>query len=140
VIDPELDAESPPVGPRMLRQFAAVWLTLFGVLSGWSMYRGHDGAAIVFAMLALAAGPLGLVRPDAIRPLFLALTAVTRPIGIVVTRLILGVVFYGLFTPLAILFQAVGRDALRRRRDSDRSTYWTQRSPVRSVRRYFQQY
>ena len=60
VIDPELVAESPTVGPRMLRQFAAVWLTLLGVLAGWSMYRGHDRAAIVFAVLALAAGPLGL--------------------------------------------------------------------------------
>src|SRR5687767_9165599 len=101
MIDPELVDDAPSVNARMLRQFAGVWLVFFAALSAWSVYRGHDRQALVFAALALAAGPLGLVRPSAIRPLFVVLSAVTRPIGIVMTKVILGALFYLLFTPVA---------------------------------------
>ena len=140
MIDPELLAESQTVTTRTLRQFAALWLILLATLSVWSLYRGHDGRAVVFAALALAAGPLGLVRPNAIRPLFSALMAVTTPIGMVVTRLILSVLFYGIFTPLGLLFKAIGRDALSRARDPVRQSYWVTRSPRSNARRYFRQF
>jgi len=140
MIDPELLEDAPTVDARILRQFAGVWLVLFGSLAGWSVYQGEDGRAVVFGALALAAGPLGLVRPYAIQPLFSTLIAVTKPIGLVVTRIIIAVIFYGLFTPLSLLFKIIGRDALVRRRSMAATTYWRRRSAPAEARRYFRQY
>ena len=141
MIDPELPDDDPEVDARMLRQFAAVWLILFAGLSAWNLYHLKRCSAVAFMVLALTAGPLGLVRPRAIQPLFTTLIALTRPIGIVMTRLILGVVFYGVFTPIALLFKGLRRDALNRSRaPGTRHTYWVRRSVREDARRYFRQY
>jgi hypothetical protein len=139
VIDPKLVADPPVVTKRMLRQFAALWLAVFGGLSAWSAFGDHDTRAAVFFVMAVTAGPLGLVRPSAIRPLFFGLTALTMPIGLVVTRLILTIMFYGLFTPVALVFRAIHRDALSRERDVAGLTYWLRRSAP-NQRRYLRQY
>jgi hypothetical protein len=139
MIDPKLVAEAPVVTTRMLRQFAALWLAVFTGLSAWSAFRDHDAWAVVFLVLAVTVGPFGLVRPSAIRPLFSGLTALTMPIGLVVTRLILVIVFHGLFTTVALLFRAIGRDALSRERPGAGSTYWLRRSKS-NPRRYLRQY
>lgn len=139
MIDPDLPDDAPVIDARTLREFAAAWLVVFGSLSGWNFYQAHRGRMVALALVALAVGPLGLVRPNAIRPLFSLLIALTKPIGIVMTRIILGVTFYGLFTPIALVFKMIGRDALHRGRDSARQSYWTRRT-LPAARRYFRQY
>jgi hypothetical protein len=84
-------------------------------------------------------GGVGLVRPETIRPFFAALNAIARPIGAVMTRIILGVAYYGLFTPLALVFRAMGRDPLFRQRRPGATTYWTARPETQEPRRYFRQ-
>ncbi|MCK5242914.1 sxtJ [bacterium] len=41
------------------------------------------------------------------------------------TTILLGIVFFGLFTPLALVFKLFGRDAMNRKfRDDSLSSYW----------------
>jgi hypothetical protein len=127
------------VSTRMLRQFAGLCLVIFGGMALWQwLGRGHVVPAAIFGALALGLGPLGLLKPEAIRPVFLAWTAVASKIGYVVSLLILGVLLYGFFTPLAVFFRLTGRDVLLRKR-GNRESYWV---PVRGkdVRRYLRQY
>lgn len=140
MIDPELRDDAPVTDARLLRQFAGLWLLFCAGLASWHLFHGHSVRALVFGALALTVGPLGLVVPEAIRPVFLALSALTRPIGVVMTRLMLGALFYVLFTPLALLFRLAGRDALGRTRADSRTTYWTPRPPVTDTRRYLRQF
>jgi hypothetical protein len=140
MVDPELLDETPITDRKTLRQFACLWLVVLAALAAWQLHRGRPGWAALLAGLAIAFGPLGIVRPQAIRPLFSFLMAVTLPIGHVLTRVLLAVLFYGLFTPIALFFKLVGRDALSRRRDAAAGTYWLRRPPATDARRYYQQY
>ena len=63
----------------------------------------------------------------------------TYPIGWLVTRILLVLLFHGMFTPLALLFRLIGRDALTRRRRPDRPSYWIPKPGATDVRRYFRQ-
>lgn len=139
LLDPELTDDEVVASGRILRQFAGIWLVLFAALAGWALYRGHDGRAIGFTVAALVVGPLGLARPMAIRPLFSTLMTITRPIGLVVNRVILAIMFYGLFTPLALIFRLAGRDALGLKRPDGKPSYWKRRPAVTDPRRYFRQ-
>ncbi len=38
--------------------------------------------------------------------------------------IILGAVFYGLFTPMSMLYRLMGRDLLRRRLNGSQKSYW----------------
>jgi hypothetical protein len=142
VIDPHLQDDAlAPVASRTLRQFAALWILFLGGLACWDAFgRDRPGRALVWAGLALAIGPLGLVKPAAIRPVFVGLMAVTAPIGWAVSHVVLGILYYGVFTPVGLFFKLIGRDALARRYRPDLDSYWEPKPAPRDVRSYFHQF
>jgi carbamoyltransferase len=141
MIDPQLPEQAPvPVSARTLRQFAALWLLILGGLAFWQGYaRDHTVVAGVLAVLAVAVGFLGLLKPQAIRLIFVGATACTFPIGWAVSQVLLVILFYGVFTPVALVFKLIGRDALGRCPRPDLPTYWTPQPQVEDIRAYFHQ-
>jgi hypothetical protein len=110
---------------RMLRQFAGLWIVFFaGTAAYQHLHHGRTGVAIGVAVAALTIGPLGLLRPRAVRPIFVGWMMLAYPIGWLVSRVILGVLFYGLFTPFAVIFRLTGRDALALKPKPEAPTYW----------------
>jgi len=81
---------------RVLRQFAGAWLVVFGALACKQLVQGNRWAGGAYAALAGAVGLWGLVRPDAIRLVYLACMALATPIGRVVSELLMACLFYGL--------------------------------------------
>ena len=75
----------------------------------------------------------------AVRHIFVTWSVIAFPIGWVVSRLALGLLFYGVFTPIGLLFRLIGRDALMRRRPTGQDTYWTTTGPPPSASSYFRQ-
>ena len=120
-----------------LRWFAAIWLVWFAALAVWVWTNGNTSTAIVLAFTALSVGPLGLVRPAAIRPIFVGALVLTFPIGWVISHLLLGLVFYCVFTPLGLFFWLIGRDALNRGLRPDAGSYWSSKPVPTDVRSYF---
>jgi hypothetical protein len=126
---------------KMLRQFAALWIAFFGGFALWQeLVRGNRTLAAVFAALALTIGPIGLVRPEWLRPVYVCWMVLAFPIGWTVSQVIVGVMFYAVFTPIGLVFRLIGRDPLSLRRDSRRETFWTPKPAPHSLRRYFQQF
>jgi hypothetical protein len=139
MIDPEISEEAPDVTGRTLRQFAALSLTVFGGLACWQVFvRHHVWPAAILATIAISLGSVGLARPERIRPIYTALMVLTYPIGRVVSLVLLGILFYGVFTPLGLFFRLFGRDALQVRRP-DRLSHWTEKPAVTDIRGYMRQ-
>jgi hypothetical protein len=142
MIDPSLShRHDVSITPRMLRQFAGLWLAFFTALACWQWF-GRDRVVLALACVALAlvVGPLGLARPLAIRPLFSGLLWATRPIGWVVSHVNMAAVYYGLFTPMAFVFRLIGRDALTLRPQPRQESYWTVKPMSTDLRGYFRQF
>jgi hypothetical protein len=125
---------------RTLRQFAGLWLLFFGFLAGWQSLFGEPALAAALAFLAVAVGALGLFKPYAVRSVFVGWMVLAFPIGWLVSRVLLASLYYGLFTPLAVVFRALGRDPLRRRAQPAVATYWAPKPAPASTRSYFHQY
>lgn len=123
---------------RTLRQFAGLWLAFFGVgacLQGF--VRHHMTAAWILAAAALIVGLTGLVRPALIRLIYVGAVALTFPIGWTVSKILLACLFYGLFTPVAVVFRLMGRDVLARRPHLEAETYWLPKALATDPRSYF---
>jgi hypothetical protein len=136
------DEAQEQISLKTLRQFAALCLGVFGLLFVLSWYRhgGHPTkAAWIAAVLAVFVGIPGLISPDLVRPVFLTAMAITKPIGHVVSFIMLGIIYYGFLTPLAILFRLMQRDNLARRR-ADVTSYWTPKPEPSDLRSYLRQY
>jgi len=126
---------------KMLRQFAGAWLVFVGAAAAHqALVRGHVRAGVILGAAAVVISLLGLIRPQAVRWLFVGLTVLAFPIGWVVTQLMLIILFYGLLTPVALIFRLRGRDVLCRKFPGSQASYWTEKTTPTDVRRYFRTY
>ena len=66
--------------------------------------------------------------------------ALAFPIGWTVSLIMLAILYYGLFTPIGLVFRLIGRDALQRSRRPGLETYWTPKPTTTDPRRYFKQF
>lgn len=125
---------------RTLRQFALLWIGFFLLLAGWQgILRERHFLGSFLAVLALTIGPLGIIWPRVLRPIYVGWLIAVFPIGWLVSRLILGLLFFGLFTLVAMVFRVLGRDPLRRRPQPDVTSYWRKKLVPADVRSYFNQ-
>ena len=126
---------------RTLRQFAGLCILFFGGSAIWQ-YVVHSRAelSIWLGVLALTLGSIGLLFPRVLKPVFVTWMMVTFPIGWLVSRVLLMFLFWGVMTPVALAWRAVGRDTLQLRRKPGATTYWTAKERPVSIESYFRQY
>jgi len=74
------------------------------------------------------------------RVIYIGLTTITLPIGLVVSFILLAVFYFLLLTPLALFFRLIGRDTLNRKFEPATKSYWVPYEPPDSLDRYFQQF
>jgi hypothetical protein len=125
---------------RMLRQFAALWIVFFGTVSVIQGLAGRQLVAGVLGTLAVVIGPLGLVLPKLIKPIFIGWMTVAFPIGWVVSHVIMGTLFYGLFTPVSWVFKIAGRDELGLKVQRQAATYWRAKPQASNSSQYMRQF
>lgn len=121
-------------GTKQLRQFA--WACLPGfALFGWAIHRwgGSTTASITVACVGVLLWLVGLARPTALRLPYMLLMLVAAPIGWIVMRVGLVVVFCLVIVPLALVFRAIGRDAL----GSSSKTGWQKPAPRAEASSYY---
>jgi hypothetical protein len=127
--------------PRALRQFAAAWLFFFAVLGLYHwLARTQPRLGGALCLLAVVVGVPGLVKPALIRWTFVTSLVVTFPLGWLITQCVLGLMFYLVITPVALVFRLGGRDPLRRKSAPGRPSFWNAHEQPRDMRRYFRQY
>lgn len=126
---------------KVLGQFAEFGMFFLGLIAAPLMiYRGHTTLAVVFWAAAILLRLLSLVKPAWVKPVFIALSVVTWPIGWVISHVALAIVYYGVFTPIGLFFRLIGRDALNRKFDPDAETYWEPYNPDSGPARYLRQF
>jgi hypothetical protein len=122
MLDPETSDHSPTVTSRQLREFSGIWLVFFcGVaVTQWS---ASSKLAVILMAMGLVVGITGLIRPAFVKLLFAVVMAIAFPIGWVMTRVLLGFLFFCIFTPVGWLFRQLKRDPLHIRKPAAAS-YW----------------
>ena len=126
---------------RRLRQFSVLWVIFFlGLAVRFSWLARPVSPAAAIGSLAILIGVAGWFRPRIIRPIYVAWMIAVFPIGWMVSRLILAILFYGVFTPLALIFRLLRRDALDLNLQPEMDSYWVSKEVAGDPRRYLRQY
>ncbi|MBJ7900026.1 MAG: sxtJ [Cyanobacteria bacterium RI_101] len=107
-----------------LRHFA--WIVAAGVALLWGtiipLLHGHGFSPLPWALAALFS-LWGAVFPRSLAPLYHVWMRIGEVLGWINSRLILGIIFFGLVTPMALVMKLRGRDSLRRRFAPDLTSY-----------------
>ena len=102
---------------KTLRQFAGLWLVFFGGMALWqALVRGHTDPGALLARPGPGGRPAGLTRPEWVRLIYVGWMVLAFPIGWTVSQVMLLLMFFGLFTPIGLVFRLIGRDPLHRAR------------------------
>ena len=122
---------------RQLRQFSILCALLLPLI-GWLW--GASGSTVgILGGVGLFIAVLGLAIPAAVKPVFILLTLITAPIGLVVGEIAMLLIFFGVFLPIALLFRVLRRDELQRTLDRNAPSYWQEKKQARDVASYFRQ-
>lgn len=119
----------PVVSPKQLRSFGLLVGGVFALIGFWpAVFRKEDPriwSLAVAGVLVVA----GLLIPKALGPVYRVWMVIGHVLGFINTRIILGVIFYVVFTPTGILMRWLKRDPMRRQMDRGLTTYRVPRTP-----------
>jgi hypothetical protein len=122
---------------RQLRQFGGICFVALPLLA-WIWSRNMNTTA-AFAGIGLLLTIVSCVYPKAILPLFVGLTMVTAPIGMVMGELAMVLVYMSVFLPIGIFFRLTSRDRLGLKLDRRAKSYWKTKRQPKSIASYYRQ-
>ena len=125
---------------RELFWFGLIFALFFGIVGGLVIWKS-DSPQVAYWIWA-AAGAVTVAYylvPPLKRPLYLGWMYAVFPLGWALSHLLLGLIYYCLFTPIGAIMRLVGYDPMRRKFDPEAATYWMEREQTKDQKRYFRQ-
>lgn len=112
-----------------LRKFG---LTIGGVLLvlGGFLFWKERPSAVYFAAGGGGLMALGLLLPLVLEPVHRAWMTFAVLMGFVMTRVILTILYFGMFTPIALVLKVLRKDLLEEKSDKNAASYWVKRKPA----------
>jgi hypothetical protein len=114
---------------KELRNFGLIVGGIFGAIAIWpAIIRGGNLRVWLLGVSAALILP-ALIAPRVLGPAHRVWMTVGHVLGWVNTRIVLGLIFFGLITPMALVFKLAGRDAMRRALEPKATTYRVPQKP-----------
>jgi hypothetical protein len=116
--------EIPELDKKGLRDFGLItgglFALIFGLLLPWKFeWQWPVWPWALFGLLAV----LAFAAPMSLNPVYRVWMRFGHMVGSVISRIILGVVFFLVVTPLGLMMRATGKDPMNRRFDSSLPSY-----------------
>jgi hypothetical protein len=127
--------------PRELRYFGLALAAFFcavGALAQWKWQA--VGVAWLMGFLGVAVGVAYYALPSLRRPIFVTWHRLLLPLQRTISYLVLGIVYYLVFTPVGLLLKLMSRDSLGRAFEPKLSSYFVRRQTDLDPARYFRQF
>ena len=135
---------------RTLKQFGFIALFGFGLLAACAFYetwmfafglgQARTAVALALAILGVLAALASLIRPSANRLIYIGISVLAYPVGLVVSYVVLALLFFGIFAPTGALLRLLGKDPMQRTFERAQDSYWTPSRPRRSKASYFRMF
>ncbi len=109
------------------------WLGIRGSGAQWLVLSVVAGVGVIGTVVMLASR-------DAARTIYRVWMFAALPIGWTVSHLLLGLVYFGVMTPIGVVMRLLGRNPMTPTFDRGATTYWQTRSGQTPAERYFRQF
>ncbi len=108
---------------KELRNFGLIVGGVFLLIGVWPLIRHGEGMRLWAVVSGTILLPLGLVAPTILAPLFKVWMKLGHVMGWVNTRIILGILYFGLITPMGVMMRMFGWDSMHRTLSRDAASY-----------------
>ena len=128
-----------PAESRDLRSFGLLVGSVFAVIGLWPVIFRGEAIRLWALVIAGSLGIPAVVYPKSLRLVHQVWLIAGHSLGWINTRLILGSIYYFLFTPMGLVMRMMGKDPMRRRIHTGVESYRVikQRRPASHLMRQF---
>ena len=95
------------------KKFGLFFASIFTIVSAYCFIESIHTTAWIFFGLACIFALIGLLKPKILQPLNKLWMRFGLLLGMIVSPIVLGVIFFVMFTPIGLLMRFFGRDELR---------------------------
>lgn len=114
---------------KELRTFGLMVGGIFLVIGLWPiLFRGESPRIWAISVGSVLVG-LGLALPASLTHVFRIWMKIGHVLGWINTRILLGVIFYGLITPMGLVMRLFGKDSMHRTLAPEANSYRVIRPP-----------
>jgi hypothetical protein len=114
---------------KQLRSFALIVGGIFALIGAWPVFFQSGDFRLWGLILAGLLVMPGLIYPALLFPIYQVWMALGHALGWVNTRIILGLIFYGVVTPIGFIRRWLGKDPMGKKIRTDLNTYRIIRNP-----------
>jgi hypothetical protein len=95
------------------KKFGYFFSLIFIALSSYFFLKNSNLLSYIFLSLAIIFLIFAIFKSEALHPLNILWMRLGLLIGKIISPLVLGFIFFGIFTPISIFMKIIGRDELR---------------------------
>jgi len=120
-----------------LRNFSLIWFVIFTIVGFYPLLKGLEPRvwSIALAILFLL---IALIRPQILKSFYVLWVRMAEVMGGVMSKVILLILYFGLFTPISLVLKLLGKDLLHKKIDKQVSSYWiTRETQPQSMKHQF---
>ena len=107
--------------------FGILFFIVFLLVGLWPLLKG-DSPRIYFFPIAVLFLILGLINSKILTPLNKVWVKFGELLGAIIARIVMGLVYFFILTPLSFLVRITGKDLLNVKFSNKFKTYWIKRS------------
>ena len=114
------------------RSFGLVFFVVFLIIALWPLKSGEEFRlwSLVLSIIFII---LGILNSKLLTPLNKLWFKFGIFLGVIVTPIIMGIVFFLIVTPTGVLMRLLGKDLLKMDKTKSASTYWIKREKIDST-------
>jgi hypothetical protein len=112
-----------PTTPKDLRKFAITMAVVLGLLSILTWYKESWSFPYLLGLTVAFLG-FGFLKPTLLKPVYIGWMTLAIFLGFFMTRIILSVLYYSVFSIGGLIIRITGKDMLDERYEADADTYW----------------
>jgi ABC-type uncharacterized transport system permease subunit len=113
----------PTVDAKELRKFALTMFCALGILGSFLVWRRRDIGFVLWGIGSVAL-LIAWVRPRALKPVYKYWMKLAIALGFVTSHVVLGLLYYLVFTPLGLVMRLLGKNPLVLQPDKGLKSYW----------------
>ena len=122
-----------------LRKFGITFGVILLIIVGFLFWKEKESFQLVFA-IGIILFAFGITIPVLLKPVYLVWMIFATILAWFMTRVILCLLFYIIFTPIGLILRLFGKQFLELRWDKSKGSYWNYRSKIFDRENYEKQF